>query len=215
MYFFFKLCTFFLVPIVISNCNGCAANCEELQSVTATLDIQPPLIFQGRNCMIPFQPTGDICDFPGMPDPFIFGQPLAMASSNYMLMAQYVFACDNWLQFPEISECLNNGTCRETFTTNGDKALRFMLNTDGGNCTPTIPIPVNNLANFVITVFYREPCIDVSDNCFDFQGGQQGRYRTWYEGSGIANATFSDPDVTTSPILLNFEQHSFFPGECR
>lgn len=171
----FKL--FIISAFIIAGCDQCdeACQCKDEDLVHGSIQFDLGNLINtalpdNRTCTFPFG-KGDPCDFAG--NNFL---DKAGTADKYFLWVTYETPCDKfYLQSQEFQDLQDSGVARaqEESTEECDKIWKFTfaLNTEGPNCSPSIPYPILNvnsntsqIAN--LTLHYLEPCINFQQNCF-------------------------------------------------
>ena len=198
----------FIAWLLYSSCCCRNRDCPDLRLGYITLE---PLSwingYQNRQvgtCPIPIS-GGDPCDFTGNDILIDETSTYSHDPDKYILWAEIVHCCHDYsteisYQFYQAELGIN----AETFgITNSDKLLtRISMNISQSDCNPRIPVPIIENKTPNVRIYYREPCISISDNCESPPPNNSGdRYRPQYEDNIMA--IYADDETEASvPVVL-------------
>ena len=193
--------------ILLSGCECCCNKCDSYSEGTVRLELSY-ISYPSRQTICPIPVTGgDVCLNEGE-NIISFSGGASLDSDKYLLYVEYITRCKDFQFSQAISNCTNEGTCiafsHDTEDGCNGVLVRIGLNIDQPNCTPSFPIPIpdDKEGQLAIKVYYREPCILVSDNCEAPSPctNIESTYRPSYEGGGLI--TFSDNTEYDLPVFL-------------
>ena len=203
-------------------CDCCCNKCDSYQDGTATLTSISFIPYQARtaNCPIPVS-GGDICTNTGE-NIFTLTSGGFLDATKYVLWVEYDSNCKDFAYSPAIQSCTADNTCLAFRSLSEEDCediwtFRIALNTDASNCSPNFPIPVNEEGQLAIRVYYREPCIIVSDNCEAPSpcSNPTSVYRPRYMGGGLITFLENTTNYNIPSVILDHkESECGINGDC-
>ncbi len=208
---------FIILFIIISGCECCCNKCESYTEGTVTLNINF-MNYPNRSASCPIPVSGgDICTNTGEN---ILDIESGLDSDKYLLYVEYESNCNGFAASQAFQSCISEGTCKGFRSVDeGDCddvwTFRIGLNVTTPDCTPSFPIPISG-DQLVFRVYYREPCIQVSDGCESPPPCENPNaiYRPRYESGGIIDFADNVTNYSQAVLMLWTESRCNIPRDC-